>query len=494
MTQISYTVDNGSGLAVRTNINQVLAAIKSTNSGNTAPSETVPYMLWADTANNRLKIRNTNDTAFVDLFGLDGSITMPDGTNSSPGMAFSDDSDTGIFSGADNQFNIATAGSERMKMDATAVVFNDVGANTDFRIEGDTDTTLFTVDAGTNKIGIGIGSPTEKLTVEGTIQCLNKITSKSGNDLILNAGSAGQDLSFRVNDQTKMFINGTSSAVGINTSSPDNLLHVFKATAGSVSAHTSAVITLENNADASLQFLSPSSSTAQIRFGDEADNGIGFIKYIHSSNSLDLGTNGSEKLRIDTNGRIFCGRSHSDTSFAGGELEIKGSIGFNDTGIAIRTSTSDHSNRFFIVFRNSSNATQGSIAMSGRTNVSFNQSSDYRLKENEIIISDGITRIKKLKARRFNFKDEPTVTRDGFFAHEVSSVVPEAITGEKDEMKAETFYEDGDSIPSGKKIGDPKTYSSSEIQPQQIDQSKLVPLLVAGLQELITRVENLESA
>ena len=78
----------------------------------------------------------------------------------------------------------------------------------------------------------------------------------------------------------------------------------------------------------------------------------------------------------------------------------------------------------------------GSIAYSdGGT--SFNTSSDYRLKENIVAISDGITRLKTLKPSRFNFKTNSDTTVDGFLAHEVSSIVPEAITGTKDEVDSD---------------------------------------------------------
>jgi len=72
--------------------------------------------------------------------------------------------------------------------------------------------------------------------------------------------------------------------------------------------------------------------------------------------------------------------------------------------------------------------------------------------------------------------------------------VPNAVTGEKDAMEAETRYEVGDTIPEGKVIGDPKTFSTTTISPQQLDHSKLVPLLVAAVQELIGKVEALEAA
>ena len=138
-------------------------------------------------------------------------------------------------------------------------------------------------------------------------------------------------------------------------------------------------------------------------------------------------------------------------------------------------------------------STVGTITHNGSNTVSYNTSSDYRLKENAAAITDGIARLKTLKPYRFNWKSVGAgTTVDGFFAHEVTAV-PEAVTGEKDAMKAETFYEEGDSLPSGKKVGDIKTYSSSEIDSQQIDQAKLVPLLTAALQEAVEETESLKT-
>ena len=122
-----------------------------------------------------------------------------------------------------------------------------------------------------------------------------------------------------------------------------------------------------------------------------------------------------------------------------------------------------------ISFRGNDNTEEGSITIH-TTSTAYNTSSDYRLKENEVTISDGIARLKTLKPYKFNFKKEPDVKVDGFFAHEVSSIVPEAITGTKDQV-------DADNNP---------VY-------QGIDQSKLVPLLTAALQEAVTKIETLET-
>ena len=142
------------------------------------------------------------------------------------------------------------------------------------------------------------------------------------------------------------------------------------------------------------------------------------------------------------------------------------------------------------------NGTVGGIQTTGST-VNYVSGSDYRLKENETPIVDGITRLKQLKPYRFNFKADADTTVDGFFAHEVSSVVPEAITGDKDAMAVETEYTADDVETQGdspsKNVGDAKTYSSTKIQPQGIDQAKLVPLLTKALQEAVTEIESLKA-
>ena len=111
----------------------------------------------------------------------------------------------------------------------------------------------------------------------------------------------------------------------------------------------------------------------------------------------------------------------------------------------------------------------GSIA-SSTTTTTYATSSDYRLKENVAVVTDGIARLQQLKPSRFNFIAEPSTVVDGFIAHEVQEVVPEAIIGEKDAVD-----DNGNPIYQG------------------IDQSKLVPLLTAALQEAIAKIETLEA-
>jgi hypothetical protein len=160
----------------------------------------------------------------------------------------------------------------------------------------------------------------------------------------------------------------------------------------------------------------------------------------------------------------------------------------NQGSIIVETSLT--SARSLMMFVNG-NGTVGTI-QTNSSSTSYNTSSDYRLKENVDYTWDATTRLKQLKPARFNFISDDTNTLvDGFLAHEVSSIVPEAISGEKDAMTAEVLYVEGDELPEGKSIGDVK--EASVIDPQGIDQSKLVPLLVKTIQELEARITILEN-
>ena len=133
-----------------------------------------------------------------------------------------------------------------------------------------------------------------------------------------------------------------------------------------------------------------------------------------------------------------------------------------------------------IVFQDSGGTERGSIKTTGSA-TAYNTSSDYRLKENVNYDWDATTRLKQLKPARFNWIIDDTNTPvDGFLAHEVSSIVPEAVAGDKDGMEN---YIDEDT-------GEEKT----RIRPQGIDHSKLVPLMVKTIQELEARIKTLEDA
>ena len=144
--------------------------------------------------------------------------------------------------------------------------------------------------------------------------------------------------------------------------------------------------------------------------------------------------------------------------------------------------------------------TSGSISVT-QNSTNYNTSSDYRLKENVSYDWDATTRLKQLKPARFNFKVDKDKTVDGFLAHEVSDIVPEAIGGVKDETQDLGTIKDKDgnvveeNVLETKK-GEAQTWTKTKTENvyQTIDHSKLVPLLVKTIQELEARVATLEKA
>ena len=121
MATHDYVIDNATGANVRADINNVLQAILTNNSSSSAPSTTAAYMWWADTNTGILKIRNSANNAWVELLQLDGTLTLEDGTNSAPALAFIDDLDTGIFSSAANNLDITTGGTSRVNVSSTGI-------------------------------------------------------------------------------------------------------------------------------------------------------------------------------------------------------------------------------------------------------------------------------------------------------------------------------------------------------------------------------------
>jgi len=180
MATHDYVIANASGAAVRADLNNALAAIVTNNSNATEPATTYAYQWWADTTAGQLKLRNAANDGWVVIAELDGTKLMEDGTAPLPGLAFVDDLDTGLFRAAANQLGIATNGVERVKFGTSEVVFNDGGEDIDFRIEGDTESNLFFVDAGNDSVSIGdsgrllVGKSSsltdqpQRLQVEGT--------------------------------------------------------------------------------------------------------------------------------------------------------------------------------------------------------------------------------------------------------------------------------------------------------------------------------------
>tara|TARA_R100001015_G_C4616382_1_gene172527 strand:+ start:221 stop:1372 length:1152 start_codon:yes stop_codon:yes gene_type:complete len=238
-------IDNSTGANVRADINNALAALVSNSSSSSEPATKYAYMWWADTTTGILKIRNSANNAWVELLQLDGTLTLEDGSASTPALAFRDDLNTGIFSSAADTFNVATAGVERMELGATTI-FNEDGADVDFRIEGDSNANLFYVDAGNDRIGFGTNSPNQFFTVVGDTSIQGRIQIVASTpDLLFSVPSGGTDSRIH-NDGSSNLIFGN----GVNSNTPTEAMRLDvnrRLLLGTTSVATACIFHLDGN-------------------------------------------------------------------------------------------------------------------------------------------------------------------------------------------------------------------------------------------------------
>jgi hypothetical protein len=327
-------------------------------------------------------------------------------------------------------------------------------------------------------VGIGTSSPNEKLQVHfpssgsSFLQLTNTDTGSNddnglyvgvisgGNSYISNRHS-GNDIIFQ-NDNTEVMRIKTGGNIGIGASNPSSTLHISGDPQVTLTQPNNLV--LQNDTDSAtsgdaktgILFRANYNGTtatdlANITAGKENATNNNYGSFI----SFHTRTNGVNELR-EALSISSIRRFHTNgTTSPGGQLNLVGERGANYRAIIF-----EHTNQGGEV---------GNIT-TGSSSVSYNTSSDYRLKENVVDMTNATDRLKQLQPKRFNFITDADTTVDGFLAHEVSSIVPEAISGEKDAVDED---------------GNPEY--------QGIDQSKLVPLLVKTIQELEARITTLEA-
>ena len=338
---------------------------------------------------------------------------------------------------------------------------------------------FFTTDSerlritSTGSVGIGTSSP---VGVVGTDNVL-EISGSSNPGLVINDTGQAEKYAFHaLATKLNMYYGTTAfltydasnSNLGINNASPSAVLDVRDETNGANfivgGSGTTNITKIGGGAGDNLQLFT-NSSTA--------------VMMLSTSGNVGIGTSSPNRDLVIGDGADAAGVDLDKASGVIGQVRIGKTYSGQTTGMAFKSAHSG------------SSVSVGSITYNN-SSTGYNTSSDYRLKENINYDFDATARLKQLKPARFNFIEDADTTVDGFLAHEVSSVVPEAITGTKDAVEV---WEEGEELPEGVSVGDNKLDDDGNTIPdyQGIDQSKLVPLLVKTIQELEARITTLEN-
>jgi hypothetical protein len=412
------------------------------------------------------------------------------------------------------QLNIGNGGASTNYYDANTQIFRSGNGSEAMRIDS------------SGNVGIGTSSPSDTynfskaLDINGTggsiiyLRTNGSTTNtsaigNSGTDLYIKNNAAGNIRFFNNGQNTERMRIDSSGNVGIGTSSPSSLLDVDQ----SQNAETNIELTNTNTG-----------SSAQVRTKYTTDGGLftvgktsnahayGGDAYIHNVDNTNIrfATSDAERMRLDSSGNLLVGKTATSGATDGAELR--------STGLLVAVTTDDHAGYFnrkgsdglLVVFSRQA-ALVGSISVTASA-TSYNTSSDYRLKTDAQPMTGASARVQALNPVNFEWIADGTRV-DGFLAHEAQEVVPEAVTGTKDAMRDEEYEvtpavyedvvipavldEDGNELEAERTeqqlVTEAVMGTRSVPDYQGIDQSKLVPLLTAALQEALTKIDALET-
>ncbi len=272
----------------------------------------------------------------------------------------------------------------------------------------------------------------------------------SANKTILQAPNT-RKLSLRVNSDTfgagtEAILIDSSGNVGIGVNASDYWANASNLVVGGLGAVSGITIATDGNLTGSLIFADGTGG---------GDNTRGGLQYDHSTNNMLFRVNNDTKMRITSGGNVLIGTDGDPTS--GGFKFDAGTDSILRIGHATGTATGSNYTLFYL-----GSSVIGSISQNGTSAVSYNTSSDYRLKE-DLQDFAGLDMVSKIPVYDFKWKSDESRSY-GVMAHELKEVLPDAVTGDKD---AEEM--------------------------QGVDYSKIVPLLVKSIQELKAEVDDLKN-
>jgi hypothetical protein len=373
--------------------------------------------------------------------------TFGAGSNTAPSITTTGDTNTGIFFPAADTIAFTEGGVESMRIDsagnmglgvtpsAWGSIFRAMQIGSDGAWVGGRTDSQNQAWLGTNAYYNGTNWIYKASTTAGQLA----IAGNTFSFYQAASGTAGNTATF-----TQAMTLDASGNLGIGTSSPAYKLDVSGDRARIVNTGVAELIT------------SSSGGGGNWEFGVDA-SGNGFI-YSGQSKYLAVSTSGSERMRITSAGDLLVGtttsRGRITCEAASGDL-ITGYTTSTSTGYVYNSTSATVSNAAYFV---KAGTEAGKITVVANS-TTYATSSDYRLKENIEPITGALAKVDALKPCTYTWKNTGEAS-EGFIAHELAEVCPQAVVGEKDAV-----YEDG------------------SINPQGIDTSFLIATLTAAIQE-----------
>ena len=447
--------------------------LRSDNVGGSDPAN-ADFNFASNANENRLRIGSGGDISFYDSTGVSQGLFW-DASTQRLGLGTTTPT---------HELTVSAANDSGIRIDAegnnVALMLTDETTSNGFRLNYNAPSDVLSFDT-TNGTGakvsermridssgnVGIGTAPAggvQLDVRGTgvLQLVNtdtvQLLASSGGSTLKNVSN--NPLLFGTNNAERMRID-SSGNVGIGMTNPNSYgrLAVMTPTTGYGYFGIGNSVGGGGGVNIGSYF-----GTARVSYMDTAvENGTAGSEQSRLTFGTASGGTLSEKMRIDSSGSVKINTTstiHTNAILNAHMTESSGTV------VALKRDPTAGARQ--ITFHNP-NGEVGNIQTSG-SGTSYNTSSDYRLKENVTAITSATDRLNQLNPVRFNFIADADTTVDGFLAHEAQAVVPEAVTGTHNEVD-----DDGDAVMQG------------------IDQSKLVPLLTAALQEALTKIDQLET-
>jgi hypothetical protein len=379
-----------------------------------------------------------------------------------------------VRSSSTQSFN-DSSNANNLTMTDSKAHFNIDGADKDFQISSDTVTNALFVQGSDGNVGIGTSSPAAQLHVYNysgstgfrvtrgnniTGVGTHMITDSARNyfnaygDLVFGCSATGTGTSA----SERMRID-SSGNVGIGTSSPSSLFHIYSSSPQMIIQDGG---THGTNSSPGLVFKDSSSSQGEIGF---ENSGEMFIRQLKNSD-MTFRTNNTERMRIYSSGLVAINTTSPDA----GSIVSVNHEGSSFYGLSLNSTTTSGTQYHLRFARGGAGA--GYIASNSATTVTLNNTSDERLKENVQNSNSAIQDLKDIQVRQFDWKDNIDTHRDfGFVAQELVNVVPEAVTQGTDELDD----------------------NGKPVRSWGVDYSHIVPRLVKVCQEQQTKIEELEA-